>query len=96
MDGGDLSPIASNELSPGGPFSAECWFKLFTSSDTGKASLLCGLMNCTHGLGLAAATPCGLGFCMQWERVDTQLFLKFSFMKAYTMGLLKLLKNPMA
>lgn len=53
-------------------------------------------MNCTVSLGAAAAPLCWLGFLMQWDKVETQLFLKFSFMKAYTIGLLKLLKNPMA
>lgn len=53
-------------------------------------------MYCTVSFGIATAPPCWFGLCMQWERVETQLFLKFSFMKAYTIGLLKLLKNPMA
>lgn len=95
-----FSPIISSELWPceelAGPFSAECCFELLPSSDSMKASLLWGLMNCTLSLGATTAAPCWLGFRMQWERVETQVFLKFSFMKAYTMGLLKLLKNPMA
>lgn len=95
-----FSPIISSELSPceelEGPFTAECGSELLPSSDSRKASLHWGLMNCTLSLGPTAAPPCWLGLRMQWERVDTQLFLKFSFMKAYTIGLLKLLKNPMA
>lgn len=95
-----FSPTISSELWPckelAGAFSAECCFELFPSSDSMKASLLWGLMNCTLSLGATTAAPCWLDFRMQWESVETQVFLKFSFMKAYTMGLLKLLKNPMA
>lgn len=95
-----FSPMISRELSPcnevEGPFSAECCLELLPSSDSRKASLLWGLMNCTFSLGATTLPPSWLGFLMQCERVETQLFLKFSFMKAYTMGLLKLLKNPMA
>lgn len=92
--------MASAELCPceelAGPFSAGLCFRLLASSASTKASRLWGLMNCTLTLGVAAAATCWLGFRMHWERVETQLFLKFSFMKAYTMGLLKLLKKPMA
>lgn len=95
-----FSPIISSELSPcellAGPWSAWCCFELLPSAGSRKASLLWGLMNCTLSLGVTTAATCWLGFRMQWERVETQLFLKFSFMKAYTMGLLKLLKKPMA
>ncbi|KAA8581469.1 hypothetical protein FQN60_003050 [Etheostoma spectabile] len=81
-----LADLMSYKLSPcnelEGPFSAESRFELSPSSDSRKASLLLGLMNCTFSLDATTAPPCWLGFGMQWERVETQLFLKFSFMKA--------------
>lgn len=95
-----FSPIPSSERSPcselEAPFSAEACSEEFPSSGFRKASRLWGLMNCTLRRGATVAPLCWLGFRMQRERVETQVFLKFSFMKAYTMGLLKLLKKPTA
>lgn len=78
------------------PFSAVGCVKPLSWLDSKKASLFRGLMNCKLKLGATTAPPCWCGFLMQLDRVETQLFLKFSFMKAYTIGLLKLLKKPIA
>lgn len=47
-------------------------------------------------VGAAVASEGGPGRGRQQENADLQCFLKFSFMKAYTMGLLNELKKPTA
>lgn len=56
-----FSPIIPRELSlcdeHEAPLSAECCSELLSSSAFTKASLLCGLMNCTLSLGATVAAP---------------------------------------